>query len=985
MSHPVQPHQATASHHALWNSSLPAYGWPAGAKLALALTVLLACGQALPALKFFPSPLHYLPLHSGLEFFSMAVSVMVFSLAWSLRNEGNNSNRMVLGVGFLAVCLIDFGHMLSYAGMPELITPSGAEKAINFWLAGRYVVASVLLYVALRPDRHWSEPTCYAALAAACALVLCVWFVGLLRSEWLPRTFIAGQGLTDFKVGSEYVLALLYGSAAVLLLRRGLHTRKKGPQLLAAAAWIQALAELFFTLYGDVTDLFNLLGHIYKVLAYLMVYRAIYASGVSAPYRQLDVERARLRTLLATIPEPVWLKDADGYYLACNSAFERLFGAREANIVGKTDYDFVSAEQADFFRQQDRVAIEAGGLSRNEERLTFAADGYQGVFETSKTPMYSSDGVLIGVLGVAHDITERKQAEIRLHDSEKHFRTLANGGGALIWTSDQTQLLNYFNEPWLCFTGRTLEQELGLGWLSGVHPDDVAACSEAGRSAFVLRRAFSREYRLRHADGSYRWVRDEGSPRYDSQDNFLGYLGFCWDMTEYKLATEKIEQLAFYDALTQLPNRRLMLDRLAQVLAACGRYQRQSALLVMDLDNFKMVNDSMGHAAGDQLLLEAATRLRSALRECDTVARLGGDEFVVILPDLEGSLPARQAAEAVAQKLLDRVNEPYVLALDEAGSTRVHQCSASMGVVLFDDASLSVDELLKRADAALYHVKSGGRNALSFFDANMQQVIARQTQLEQDLRRALEEGQLELYYQPQVDMQGRMQGAEALIRWRHPERGLVSPDDFIPLAEQSGLILPIGLWVLESACQQLARWASDPQLSGLSLSVNVSSCQFSHPDFVEQVLALVDKHEVCAQRLKLELTESLVLDNAEEVVSRMHALKAYSIGLSLDDFGTGYSSLSYLKHLPLDQLKIDRSFVSDLLTDPTDLVIVRAMLALGRSLEICVIAEGVETVDQRNLLASSGCLSYQGYLFSPPLPLAQFEQLACRPACLVVN
>ncbi|MGL6071059.1 sensor domain-containing diguanylate cyclase, partial [Craterilacuibacter sp.] len=446
------------------------------------------------------------------------------------------------------------------------------EKAINFWLAGRLVAAIVLLYIALRPVQDWSPMRCYSALVLALTLALAVWWIGFWHAEWLPRTFIAGQGLTGFKVVSEYLLAVLYAVAAILLFRRGQRRANVEAQVLAAAAWIQALAELFFTLYSDVTDLFNLLGHVYKAAAYIMVYRAIYVAGVTAPYRQLDFERSRLRVVLTTIPDPIWLKDENGCYLACNTAFERLFGASETDIIGKTDYDFVSQEQADFFRHKDRAAIEAGKSSSNEEWLTFAGDGYYGLFETTKTPMLAPDHAVLGVLGVAHDITERKQAETRLRDSEKHFRTLANSGSALIWTSDQAQCANYFNEPWFIFTGRGPKQELGTGWLEGVHPEDREACIQCGKLAFVERKAFKREYRLLDADGRYRWVLDEASPRYDSKEQFLGYIGFCWDMTEYKAAADKIEQLAFYDPLTQLPNRRLMLDRLELALAASLRY-----------------------------------------------------------------------------------------------------------------------------------------------------------------------------------------------------------------------------------------------------------------------------------------------------------------------------------------------------------------------------------------------------------------------------
>ena len=377
-------------------------------------TLLLAGVHALPATRFFAAPEQYLPLHMALEFFAMAVSVMVFALAWSLRRQPDNSQLILLGTGFLAAALVDMAHTLSYAGMPPLVTASGSEKAINFWLASRLLAALTLLAVALAPLRKWSVATCHLMLACAVALSAAVWWVGLAHAELVPRTFIAGQGLTAFKIYAEYLIAGLYGVAALMIYRTNRHLRDRDMLWLAAGAWMHGLAELFFTLYVDVTDLFNILGHVYKTIACIMVYRALFASRVQVPYQQLDHERSRLRALFSAIPDPVWLKDPQGCYLACNPAFERLYGAPEAAIVGKNDDDFVEHELAEFFRAHDRGAMAAPGPVVNEETLRFAADGYCGLFETTKKAMFSSDNQLIGVLGLAHDITARKAAEAEL-------------------------------------------------------------------------------------------------------------------------------------------------------------------------------------------------------------------------------------------------------------------------------------------------------------------------------------------------------------------------------------------------------------------------------------------------------------------------------------------------------------------------------------------------------------------------------------------
>jgi diguanylate cyclase (GGDEF)-like protein/PAS domain S-box-containing protein len=465
-------------------------------------------------------------------------------------------------------------------------------------------------------------------------------------------------------------------------------------------------------------------------------------------------------------------------------------------------------------------------------------------------------------------------------------------------------------------------------------------------------------------------------PVFDQHKQCEAVVVFAADITERKATAEEIYSLAFYDPLTNLPNRRLMQDRLMQRLKTSTRDNHHGALMLIDIDHFKILNDTLGHDVGDQLLVEVAQRLRSCIRESDTVARLGGDEFVVILDDLdEGSLAATQA-EAVAEKIQALLVLPFVLnviANDVEQIQHSYHCTSSIGITLFHDQSNSIKELMRRADTAMYQAKAAGRNTVRFFDPDMQAVVTARAALETDLRKAISDNQFVLHYQPQVDFQGQVIGAEALIRWQHPHRSMVSPAEFIPLAEDTGLILPIGHWVLTTACAQLAIWATHPETAHFTLAVNVSARQINLPNFVEEVLAVVDAAGVAPGKLKLELTESLLLENAEVIIGKMVALKARGVGFSLDDFGTGYSSLSYLKRLPLDQLKIDRSFVRDVLTDTNDAAIARTIVALGKTLGLAVIAEGVEAEAQRDFLASNGCYAYQGYFFSRPLPLDGFE------------
>ncbi|MDD5249366.1 MAG: EAL domain-containing protein [Rhodocyclaceae bacterium] len=445
--------------------------------------------------------------------------------------------------------------------------------------------------------------------------------------------------------------------------------------------------------------------------------------------------------------------------------------------------------------------------------------------------------------------------------------------------------------------------------------------------------------------------------------------GASRDISERKAAAEEIQELAFYDPLTRLPNRRLLLDRLQQALVSSARGERGGALLFIDLDNFKTLNDTLGHDIGDLLLQQVAQRLVTCVREGDTVARLGGDEFIVMLEGLsENPQQAASQAELVGEKIRATLNHSYLLA------GRHHRSTQSIGVTLFGGERATVEDLLKRADLAMYQAKAAGRATLRFFDPKMQAAVTARAALEIDLHQGLLHGQFLIYYQAQVDGRGRVTGAEALVRWQHPRRGLVSPADFIPLAEETGLILAIGQRVLETACAQLVAWAARRETAHLTVAVNVSARQFRHADFVDQVLAVLDYSGASPERLKLELTESLLLEDVDDVIAKMAALKAKGVEFSLDDFGTGYSSLSYLKRLPLYQLKIDQSFVRDILTDPNDAAIARTIVALAQSMGLGVIAEGVETEKQREFLARIGCHACQGYLFSRPVPLPEFER-----------
>ncbi|HJU70494.1 MAG TPA: EAL domain-containing protein [Paucimonas sp.] len=559
---------------------------------------------------------------------------------------------------------------------------------------------------------------------------------------------------------------------------------------------------------------------------------------------------------------------------------------------------------------------------------------------------------------------ERREADVRIRDQAA---LLDKARDAIIVRGIDHRIL-YWNKSAERLYGWSAEEALGAS-IEHLIYDDPAAFNDATNKVLELGE-WCGEFTKRRDDGSVLTVESRWTLVRDERSMPQSILAIDTDITARKAAEHGIRQLAFYDPLTQLPNRLLLQDRLRQALASNSHSHYAGALLFIDLDNFKALNDTLGHDKGDLLLQQVAQRLKSCVRESDTVARLGGDEFVVLLTDLpESPEDVAIRAKTVCEKILACLRQPYSIADIECHS------AASIGVALFQDRRDTVSELLKRADLAMYQAKAAGRNTVRFFNQHMQAAVNARATLEADLRRGLRERQFLLYYQPQMSDDGQMIGTEALVRWQHPSRGVVMPARFIPVSEETALILPLGQWVLETACEQLATWAAQPCTARLSIAVNVSARQFHHEHFVEQILMALERSGANPQRLKLELTESLLLDDVEATIFKMATLKERGVSFSLDDFGTGYSSLSYLKRLPLDQLKIDRSFVRDVLTDYNDAAIACTIVTLAQSLGLAVIAEGVETEAQLDFLARHDCHAYQGNLFSRPVPIERLEAL----------
>ncbi|SDH22485.1 EAL domain-containing protein [Propionivibrio dicarboxylicus] len=682
----------------------------------------------------------------------------------------------------------------------------------------------------------------------------------------------------------------------------------------------------------------------------------------------LERKEREFRSLTENSPDNIARYTPDARLIYINPALEQVLGAKLADVVGKRPTERQSSPV--FLEYEEKIlSVARTGIPDEVEFSHLNANGERYDTHIRLVPEFDEKQNVVSVLIIGRDITQRKLSEMELQYSMALINAalestvdgilIVRDGKIVRWNqrfADLWQVPKHLLEPnddkpLLAYvTAQMANPEVFLAKVEELydHPEMTSFDS------------------LHLADG--RVFERYSQPMIIAKEIVGRYWSFR-DVSAHKRAEDKIYHLAFFDQLTSLPNRILLQDRLRQAMAASTRNENYGALLLIDLDNFKILNDTLGHDMGDVLLQQVGQRLGKSVREEDTVARFGGDEFVVMLVGLgRDQANAATRSEIVGKKILTNLNQAFQLK-----KTSYH-ISASIGVALFYGQQKEAELLLKQADLALYRAKDGGRNTLRFFDQDMENAVVKRATMESELREALQKRQFVLHYQIQI-AENKTIGSEVLVRWIHPQRGLISPAEFIPLAEENGLILPLGYWVLENACTQLAVWATQPKFSDLTIAVNVSAHQFRQSDFVNHVLTVLEKTGANPKRLKLELTESTLVSNFEDVIQKMVALKDRGISFSLDDFGTGYSSLSYLKRLPLDQLKIDQSFVRNVLGNSNDAAIVRTIIALADSLGLGVIAEGVETPMQRDFLSGSSCHAYQGYLFGRPVPISEFEEI----------
>lgn len=1090
---------------------------------------------------------NYASLHTLLELISIIVSMLVFSVLWNSYDKAQPSHFIWLACTFSGVAMLDFLHTISYQGMPDFITPSSAEKAIDFWLAGRLLSALGLLAVAFLPWRTThSATTCWLALGGTFLFIVFFANMVLLYPELTPRTFIPGHGLTTFKIVSEYSIITLYLIAALRFLQQMNTPQPYDVVPLFAAASVMAMSEVFFTLYADVTDIFNLLGHIYKVIAYAFIYHGVFITRIKAPYQQISESRNLLHAVIEAIPLRVFWKGRDSRYLGCNTLFANDAGVFEPkNIINKDDFQLAWKEQAELYRADDQQVMETNSPKLAYEEPQTTASGERIWLHTSKVPLHNQANDVIGMVGLYEDITQQKQAKHELHfmqtaiaKGKTSFYKISSKGqvlyanayackslgynpdeliGKYIWDFDPDFSSEVWSSMWEALQkgegpthhetrhqrkdGSIFPIEVNGNYIISdgeeeytfAFTQDISERKQAEHTQLKLNRALTLLSKcntlLIHANneqdilyeicklavetGGYKmvWVgfkEDDATksirPVAQSgyEEKYMDNITITWDdtllgqgptgtairtgmtvvnhncLTNPKMAPwrdvaieqgyqasialplvadervlgvlniyseasnafieeevslleelandlaygiyvlrmriaqeeaeKRIEFLAYHDPLTQLPNRLLLKDRFEQARALAHRKQTMAAVLYLDLDNFKHVNDSLGHVIGDELLIHTVVRMQQCIRATDTICRQGGDEFIILLADQ----PDLTTIDAIAQQLIDAFSNPV-----EVNEYKLN-ISFSIGISLFPNDSKSLDELLKQADIALYQAKDAGKNTYRFFSEEMNTDAMENMRLQSQLHDALRRDEFQLYYQPQINVSnGQVIGAEALIRWQHPEFGLVSPAKFIPLAERSGLIIAIGEWVLNEACRQAKIW-NTCHLPSLTIADNLSALQFKRGNIIDTVKSALTQSELPANLLELELTESILLNDLSVAMETLRSLKEVGVKFSIDDFGTGYSSLSYLKKLSVNKLKIDQSFVRDMVESSDDAAIVHAIIQMGHTLQLTVIAEGVETEEQLDLLKHYQCNEVQGYFYSKPIPADTFTDLMIK-------
>lgn len=945
----------------------------AGILMFFALTIGLALSAiALPPLYLNKLDTEHLwVVHLTLELLSIFVSVSIVAILFQRLDGATSRFTNMLVFGFTAIALIDYIHALSYKGMPLLVSESSPEKSIFFWLVGRIV--ELLIMTALACHFRFSGRKSFWLLAAI-SLTAVVSYAGLYHLALFPATFDPGTGVTPFKTNIEYGLFLANIVLAFIFWRRYRGNGRSQELYFAGSSYCMACCALTLTNYVTPSDFSLLIGHLFKIGSAVFIYAAIYWTELKRPYQLAKIADARtrkkdaeLQTIVANIPLGIMRFNSSLQYVFINPFMHQLSGFFQQSPVGQHISETLPKDLTEFFSEKLRLAF-GGDMVRFQFEYTYP-DEKTVHRDVIIVPEPNEQAVIETVLCLVVDTTEKEQAELvkmaALRETEELRKALDEH--AIVAFTDAKGIITAVNNKFCDISKYSREELLGRSHRlinSGHHPQ---AFFKNMWQTISKGNIWHGEICNKTKDGSLYWVNTTIVPFLNSAGKPEQYIAIRADITERKMAEQEAKRLAYYDELTNLPNRRLLKEKLEKLFNEPATDAALfHALLLIDLDNFKDINDSLGHSAGDELLKQVALRLQHQIGATQTAARLGGDEFVVLMAGLSSSRQhASELAADQAEQIRARLSGTFVV--DDHSIT----VTPSIGLTLFDSSGRDASEFLKQADIAMYQSKEHGKNQVSFFDPELQSMLNKRSEMLRELTLAIAKNELRLHYQPIFNQAKAVIGVEALVRWQSELLGMVSPNQFIPMAEQSNLILAIGNWVLHTACRQLQLWSQDAGRCEWTIAVNVSARQLQQPNFVKTVTTALQNYNARPALLKLEITESMLQADVEDTINAMKQLRQLGVHFSLDDFGTGYSSLSYLTKLPIDTLKIDRSFVNNMMNSAEDFSVVSTILSLASSLKLEVVAEGVETTEQLHFLIDAGCHCFQGYLLGKPVPVEQ--------------
>ena len=935
---------------------------------AMAATLVLATPDALPGSDKAAEVAHFIA-----EMAAFAVATHVIATAWCGLSPSvcRIANAVILCFGVIAG--LDLLHAMTHEAGHHPMLALNESTADFYWIAGRLFQLAVIAILLTQLSLPWQQT--WWALGAF--VIFCIIaFIGLKMGTEQLSANAAEAGAAGLAMANVVASFAFYAR---------FRARRDDSELwLALSTFFAAASQLIFGLYGSRSVQAELMVDVFRLGSYACLTRALYLAGVRGPIRRLVLaenllkeRESELNTIVENLPAGLCRLDENLKLRYANRNFRKIMRILHRHLPGTPFDAFVQPEDAPVLKDHFQHAL-AG--ARVEFDFSTSLAGAEPRYRHVVLAPTSREGAINGVLAIISDVSERENAIRQAADAAHETLELKSAldAHAIVAVTDARGVITRVNDKFVAISQYPREELIGKTHRiinSGHHPKGFFADMWKVISSGEV---WNGEICNRAKDGTRYWVQTTIVPLINEKGVPEQYIAIRADITKRKEAEAEAQRMALHDALTGLPNRRLMGDRLQHAIDAAHRERSFGALLMLDMDNFKDVNDSFGHAAGDQLLRQIASRITECVRKTDTVARLGGDEFVVILEKLADTQAQATANTLdIGTKILEALRQPYTL------SAQTVNTSASIGVVLVRGDDDCPDEMVKQADMALYEAKDEGRNRIVFFDPKLQSEINSRAELLRELRWADERGELRLFYQPVVNANLDIIGVEGLIRWQQHRLGLVSPADFIPLAEQSNLIIAIGEWVLKEACRQLREWEGDELRKHWTLAVNVSAKQFHDENFVSSVIRILEATEAPAGKLRLELTESMMHVNVDRTIVKMQTLKMLGVLFALDDFGTGYSSLNYLKRLPLDHLKIDKSFVNDLETDSNDVAITRTVLSLAENMGLSVIAEGVETAEQLRLLRSYGCQAFQGYYFSKPVPREQLPVSVRRTSNLI--